>query len=82
MDIFLYLGLFVMAMMVIFRFRNRLVHEYRMKAIKETSKKAKAAIKNDGDWEKYYIKLDNYDTYNKMVLDIRKWTYRQFYPDL
>ena len=82
MDIILCLVLFAMAMMVIFLFRNRLVHEYRMKAIKETSKKAKAAIKNDGDWEKYYIKLDNCDTCNKMILDLRKWTYKQFYPGL
>ena len=82
MDIILCLVLFAMAMMVIFLFRNRLVHEYRMKAIKETNKKAKAAIKNDGDWEKYYTELDSYGTHDKMFLDVRKWTYRQFYPGL
>ena len=82
MDIILCLVLFAMAMIVIAMFRNHLVFKYRIRAIREISKKAKAAIDSDGDWRKYYIKLDNCDTYNKMLLNLRKWTYKQFYPDL
>ena len=82
MDIILCLWLFVLAMMIIALFRNHLVYKYQVKALQETSKKTRAAIDNDGDWEKYYTKLDSYGTYDKMFLDVRKWTYKQFYPDL
>ena len=82
MDIILCLVLFAMATIIIAMFRNHLVFKYRIRAIREISKKAKAAIDSDGDWRKYYTKLEGYDTYNKMFLDIRKWTYRQFYSDL
>ena len=69
-------------MLLIAMLRNHLVYKYQIKAIRETNKKARNAANNDGDWEKYYTKLDNYDTYDKMFPDIRKWTYKQFYPDL
>ena len=83
MDIILCLVLFVMAMMVITAVRIRLVYKYQIRALEKTRRKARAAINFlDADWEKYYTKLDSYGTYNKMMLDVRKWTYRQFYPDL
>ena len=70
-------------MMIIAMFRSHLIHKYRIRAIKETIKKSKAAIiDDDGYWGKYYTKLDSYGTYGKMFLAVRKWTYKQFYPDL
>ena len=81
MDIILYLLLFVV-MLIIALVRNQLVYKYQVKALRETSKKARAAIDDDGDWRKYYTKLESHGTYIKMFFDVRKWTYRQFYPDL
>ena len=81
MDIILYLLLFVV-MLIIALVRNQLVYKYQVKALRETSKKARAAIDDDGDWRKYYTKLESHGTYIKMFFDVRKWTYRQFYPGL
>ena len=82
MDIILCLLLFVAVMLIIALVRNQLVYKYQVKALRETSKKARAAIDDDGDWRKYYTKLESHGTYIKMFFDVRKWTYRQFYPDL
>ena len=82
MDIILCLVLFVMAILAIALVRNQLVYKYQVKALQETSKKAKLAMDDDGDWREHYTKLDSYGTYDKMFLDVRKWTYKQFYPDL
>lgn len=82
MDIILCLLLFSAVMLIIASARNQLVYKYQVKALQETVKKVEAAMDDDGDWREPYTKLESYGTYIKMVLDIRKWTYKQFYPDL
>ena len=63
--------------------RNHIVHRCRLRALGETSAKAKAAIKaGDEDWERFYDEYRDCPSYDAMLYDPLKWTYRQFYPDM
>jgi len=63
--------------------RNDLVFNYKTRALKMTSEKSIKAILDDyPNWEKFYNLYESYGSYNKMMLNLKKWTFKDFYPDL
>ena len=70
MDIELSILLTILVGCFLLLFRNNLIYKYRTRALKETSKKAKAAIGRGDDWEIYHDKYNERGSYNKMLLDI------------
>jgi len=63
--------------------RNRIVCKFRIKALEITSTKAKESIdEGRSDWLEYYNHYHSFGSYNKMVLDLRKWKFDDFYPGI
>lgn len=82
--VFPYIIIFLIACIlfcVLMATRNQIVYRIRVRATDIIFKKNREAIKN-GD---YYSML-NYDeikgSYNKMLFQFDKWTFKQFYPSL
>lgn len=62
--------------------RNAIVFRVRKKAIGIASKKALAAIdQHDPDYLKFWLPVEAL-SYEAMMFDLTKWTFKQFYPEL
>ena len=81
MDILLlicFLGFFFSAILLI---RNQMVYKAQLKAIEITSRKAQAAINNwDFNWQRFYKEMESFGSYDRMLFDLTKWRYADFYP--
>ena len=61
--------------------RAVLVFRIEMKELEIVSAQARAAIvRREKDWSRFYQRLNNV-SFNHKVLDLTKWSHRQFYPD-
>ena len=67
---------------VVMLIRNQIVYMCVGRAIDEVHTRAKEAIEEDANWEDYYLILESYPSYDSMVYNPLKWTYRQFYPGI
>ena len=66
---------------LILAIRNSIIFKIRQKHISEISEKTKQYIeqnKNYDNWRKYYDKFDEL-SYERMLFDLTKWNYVQFY---
>lgn len=72
----------IIALLMLALFRNALVFMYSIKAIRITKENSSRDIEIGGDWMRHWDKYHQYDSHTKMLFDIRKWTFKQFYPDL
>lgn len=63
--------------------RNELVHRLRMRRLREVSARADLLIRQHkfDDWRPLYAEVEA-TNYFLQVLDLRKWTYRQFWPEV
>lgn len=70
-------------LLVLLLVRNELVFRANKRAIKLVSEANKRLIKS-GLYSSYdfWSVYDSYPSYNAMMLDLRKWTFKQFYPGL
>lgn len=76
---FIMTEVFLFMMMI----RNAIVYRNRNRALEYTSKMVEKSIRDGNhNWRKHYDKLHNYDSYEKMLFSLTKWTYKDFYPDL
>lgn len=64
----------IMFIIIIVIIRNEIVSRISKKAIYDIFKR--------DNWEELDIKLLDNRPYSKMMLDIRKWTFKSFYPEL
>lgn len=74
----------IMALSCVLGVRNHLVFKYRMRRLDEIHTFCLRSIAFDQidcmpEIDRRYDEIDN-PSYNMMVFDITKWTYRQFYP--
>jgi hypothetical protein len=76
-------ALTVLVMCVVALVRNELVYRIRMRRIGEISAKCTSEL-GRADFipvmEARYAELDT-PNHHVMVIDLTKWTYRQFYPE-
>ncbi len=71
---------------LVFLVRNILVSKVRIKAIHLVGIYTRRSIMEnrwvDPKWRIFYVLLEDYPTYDAMMLDVRKWKFNQFYPQL
>ena len=72
-------GVFYILLMVIVR--NELVYRMRIRRIDEIHEFIVNATDTQLFDARAYKDFRDGPTYDQMVWDLRKWTYRQFYPD-
>ena len=68
---------------VLLLLRNRLVSAVRMKRLEAIARRANQLIAQrlDRSWMQLYSDFQAGPSYMSMVFDLRKWTYRDFYPE-
>lgn len=69
----------IFASLILLLVRNAIVYRASLKALDMVSAMAKMAIHEDQPWEWLYRRLEE-NSYYLDVLDLRKWTFRQFFP--
>ncbi len=62
--------------------RNNIIYKIRMKAINTVDEKSKKAIEKGQDWTIYFDRYSSCGGYLKMLFDLKKWKYKDFYPDI
>jgi len=77
-----YAALTIVAALVVLPFvRIEIVYRARIKAIYIAHERAIADINNGNyGWMRHYREIEGDKTW--MLFDLRKWTFKQFYPDL
>jgi len=73
----------IIAFQVLMLIRDVIVYRCQTHAIDIASAKARSII-DSGDytnWEKTYDDFNSFGSYNKMLFDLTKWRYDQFYPN-
>jgi hypothetical protein len=76
------LWLLLVVLVPVMLIRNRIVHRARTRRIDEISEACKQDISRGclDCWKRRYDELDS-QSYDAMLYDFRRWTYRQFYPE-
>ncbi len=72
-DVLLFFGLLMLAFSMILFVRNRIVYDARMRRMKYVFSSAP-------EWKTRIKQFDSL-SYERMLFDLRKWTYKQFYGD-
>lgn len=71
-----------LALCGLFALRNRLVFKVRMRRLDEIYSANMKAIHNGRMPPYMYEKYHDAQSYDEQIIDLKKWTYRQFYPEV
>lgn len=77
----IYIIMIVLFISFLVLIRIELVARVEMKALKQISILSNAAIYRNEPWEVYYDQL-NEISYNKKMIQLWKWRFKDFYPNL
>lgn len=67
---------------VVMMIRIRLVHDARMRRLDEVHAEVMRLINaRSPDWRKPWRVFDEGPSYDRMLFDLTRWTYKQFYPE-
>lgn len=62
--------------------RGLLTHRYRIRAITKCHERALREVGSGRDPFAQWKPYDEGMTYNQMIFDLTKWTFKDFYPEL
>jgi len=75
----------IVTLFIIFRRKNNITFKHRIRALEIITKKAEKIAEvdpEDESWRELFDKLKAYGTYESMLFDPLKWTFKQHYPGI